>query len=192
MTSEKEPYTQGASTARKAIAEGVPRWMVISDRAFGQMIDQTTGLPIAQLSAPPALADRQASFAQGFNEVISAAIASGEVTVDFRPLLMTRVEVVRALAECKLGTLSTENPRIQPADGQFVLELKFPAKKAKKKLIWIRYSLPTGEEWPKFDLYDGPLDVAIGREGRVLVFKTASVFLTRDIITTQVLNSYLL
>jgi hypothetical protein len=190
VADSKDPYSDGARAARHAIAEGVPRWIAIRDRPFGQMIDPATGLPIFGLSAPAELAEWQSAYAQGHNETISTAVQSGEINVDFRPLLMSRPEVVRALTENKLGTLSTANPRLRGPSDAFVLKLRFPKPKAKTKLTWVHYSRQSGEEWPEFSLYDGPQDVAVGRVGRVLVFKTSCLFLTHDVVTTQVLNSY--
>ncbi len=70
------------------------------------------------------------------------------------------------------------------------LELQLPKPKAKSKQTWIRYNHRSGEEWPKFDLYHGPMDIALGRNGRVLVFRTSCLLITRDVETTQVLISY--
>jgi hypothetical protein len=107
----------------------------------------------------------------------------------FRPLLMSRPEVLRALEESCLGTLSTDNPRIEASDGEFVLQLRFPKQSAKRKLTWISYSR-ADEEWPDFALYDAPEEIAVGRNGRVLIFRSSCLLLTRDVITTQVLNAY--
>jgi hypothetical protein len=186
----EDAYKDGSRAARQSIAEGVPRWIHTTQRPFGESIDPDTGLPTATLSGPPELADSNTSFARGFNDEILAGIKSGEVTVDFRPLIMPRPEVLGALTECSLGTLSTENPRVQAPSGDFVLELRFPKSKAKSKLTWIRYHRRSGEEWPKFDLYDEPMGIAVGRNGRVLVFKTSCLLITRDVETTQVVISY--
>jgi hypothetical protein len=183
-------YGDGASAARQAIADGVPRWIHTTARPFGESIDPDTGLPVATLSGPPELADSNASFAIGFNDEILAGIRSGEVTVDFRPLIMPRQEVLLALTEFGLGTLSTENPRVQAPNGDFVLELQLSKKRTKSKLTWIRYSHRSGEEWPQFDLYHEPVEIAVGRNGRVLILSTSCLLLTRDVETTQVLISY--
>jgi hypothetical protein len=191
MAISQDPIADGSQAARRAIAEGFPRWIVTSDIPFGQMIDPATGLPVLRMSSSPDLVEWQASFARAHNETIRAALQSGQITVDFRPLLMSRAEIIRALADNKLGTLSEAQPPLQGPQGDFVLELRFPKPYAKQKLTWILYRRRSGEEWPRFALYDQPLDIATAKEGRVLAFQTACLLLTRDAATTQVLNSYL-
>jgi hypothetical protein len=182
-------YAAGGHMAWKAIAAGFPRWMNRGDQPLGQYIDPGTGLPFLSMSGPPTLAAYHEGLARGHNEAISAGIRSGEVTVDFRPLLMSRPETLTALQECRLGTISTDDPRLAAPNGEFVFQLHFPRPNVKHKQTWISYRRGN-DQWPNFDLYEGPLAVALGRAGRVLVFKSSSLITTRDAETTQVLNSY--
>src|SRR5687768_7456982 len=92
-------YSEGEAAARTAISNGVPRWIVTSERPFGESIDPATGLPIAFHSFPPELKERMESFAEGHNDAIRTAVESGAIDVDFRPLLMSRNEVVDALSK---------------------------------------------------------------------------------------------
>src|SRR5262245_13857062 len=126
MTIPEDGYAAGWRAGAQSIAEGVPRWMATTDGPVGQMIDPGTGLPLFGISGPPELTDWLTSYAKGHNDAISAALKSGEVTVDFRPLLMSRPEVLRAFTEGYLGTLSTDCPRLTAPSGEFVLELRFP------------------------------------------------------------------
>jgi hypothetical protein len=105
-------YAAGVQGAWKAIANEVPRWMDLGGRPLGQYIDPGTGLPIVGVSGPPQLAAFNDGLMRGHNEAISAAIRAGEITVDFRPLLMSR----RALGESCLGTLSVDHPRLASPD----------------------------------------------------------------------------
>ena len=141
------------------------------------------------ISGPPELVDFNAALIRGYNDTISAGIKSGEVTVDFRPLLMPRPEVLRALEKSGLGTLSMDNPRIEGPDGAFVLKLRLPKRNAKRNQTWISYRRGD-EEWPNFAMYESRVEVALGRNGRVLVFKSACLLSTYDVETTQVLNTY--
>ena len=126
-------YGEGKRAAHHAIDAGVPRWMCTTNVPFGQEIDPGTGLPIAHVAAAPNRIGRLAKFlrARIQRAEIAAAIKSGEVTVDFRPLLMTRPEVIRSMSENRIGTLSMDNPRLEAPDGDFVLELR--RAKSKKK-----------------------------------------------------------
>ncbi len=190
MANLDDSYRSGAIAALDAIAEGFPRWMHTDSRPFGQMIDPDTGLPLFGLSGPAELSNTNEAIVRGYNDTISDAIKAGEVTVDFRPLLMTRIEAIQALKQGTLGTLSTGNPRISAPCGEFILELRFPRPTVKRPSIWISYSRGD-ERWPDFALYEEPEEVAIGQNGKVLVFRSSRVILTRDVETTQVLNSYL-
>src|SRR5262245_32768449 len=96
-------YADGRRDARKAIANGAPRWRQITE---GPCIHADTGLPIARLSSPVSLADWRDSYVQGFNDEILAGIDAGNIHVDFRPLLMSRDEIETALKKDYLGTLS--------------------------------------------------------------------------------------
>lgn len=185
---DQNAYDDGSKAARKAIANGVPRWVRTSSGRFGEMIHAGTGLPIAVLSGPANLKNWQQSYAQGFNDEILVAIEAGNIDVDFRSLLMTRDEIQHALKTCFLGTVSTETPTLRSPNTDFTIEIDVDA----SQRTWICYHHESGGEWPKFQLYDGPLCVALAKESRVLVFETESVYLTRDVMTTQVLNKYLL
>jgi hypothetical protein len=189
MNSE-EAYAAGSLSARRAIANGVPRWLCLGgDRAFGQEIDPGTGLPLAGISGPAMLAVVNAALVLGYNDTISAGIKSGEVTVDFRPLLMSRSDLLRALEKNCLGILSTENPRIVAPNDALILQLRLPKRSAKRKFTWI--SFRNGNfETPEFLLFDSPVEVALGKNGKVLILKTSCVLLSHDVATTQVLNRY--
>jgi hypothetical protein len=184
-----EAYAAGVRTAQQAIAEGVPRWMHGGNRPIGQFIDRDTGLPLAGLSGPTALAEPIGARIRGYNDTVLLAIKSGSVLTDFRPLLMSRLEALSALASSSLGTLSESNPRIDAADAGFCLKLRLPKPQAKRPMAWISYTR-AGKQWPDFELFTSPVEVAVGKEGRVLVLKDGHVILARDLETTQVLNSY--
>jgi hypothetical protein len=61
---DEKAYSDGARSARQALAEGVPRWTPTTDVPFGQMIYPETGLPILGLGSPSSLAVWRTSFAQ--------------------------------------------------------------------------------------------------------------------------------
>jgi len=189
VTNHEDAYSAGARSAQQAIADGFPRWAHLSDRPIGQFIDPDTGLPLIGFSGAPELADFNTALVRGYNDTISAGIESGDVTVDFRPLLMPHHEVLSALRVSHLGTLSMDNPRVEGPDGTFVLRLRPPKQNAKRSLTWISYCR-ADEEWPNFALYEVPIEVALGRSGRVLIFRSQCAICTRDAETTQVLNTY--
>src|ERR1700722_17852743 len=174
--SHSAAYANGVLAARKAIDAGVPRWVETSSKPYGQCIHPETGLPYLGLSGPPNLAESNQSFARGFNNEILAALGSGGIEVDFRPLLMTRGEIERELDRSLVGTLSDDNPRIDSPNGDFSLSLRRPkpnprAKRA-KAVTWICYEHESGGRWPSLYTYEGPWRVALGRNGRVLIFET--------------------
>jgi hypothetical protein len=143
---------------------------------------------------PASLAESNQSFARGFNDEILAALGSGGIDVDFRPLLMSRDEIERELDRNLLGTLSVDNLRIDSPNGDFSLSLRRPkpnprAKRA-KAVTSICYEHESGGRWPSLYTYQGPWRVALGRNGRVLIFETECLYLTQDVATTQVLNRY--
>src|SRR5688572_2947759 len=73
---------EGSRTARDAITNKVPRWLVMArddDSQRENEIDSRTGLPIAVISAPRELEARQAAFVRAFNDVILRGIESGEI-----------------------------------------------------------------------------------------------------------------
>jgi hypothetical protein len=177
---DQNGYEEGRRAARNAVANGVPRWLQTTE---GPCIHPDTGLPVTWLSSPGGSTAGLQSYVQGFNDEILAAIEAGAVAVDFRPLLMSRAEIQRALDRDCLGTLSPDNPRIRSPGDDFVIQLRPP---------WILYSHTSGGRWPKLAAYDGPVRIALGRDGHVLVFETRFLYLTRDVLTTQVLNRYLL
>ena len=116
---------------------------------------------------------------------------SGDIHVDFRPLLMTLDEVTHALENNPLGTLSTENPRVEGPDGSFCLELRqSKSKRRSNRDTWICYHHESGGRWPDFGFYEGPIRLAIGKNGRVLVEESKCLYMTYDVETTQVLNRY--
>ncbi len=195
----------GARAACNAIANGVPRWIATTaDEESGQadeLIHREIGLPIARLSVPKERAVWQAEFTRGHNDEIMRALRVGEISVDFRPLLMTRDEVENTFIAHPIGKLSLDQPRIEDPTGRFVLSLKTTklrnrnaaACEKTEPTIWIAYDVPpAGEPNPRFGVYAGPLDLALGREGRVLLVKTECLYLAYDVETTQVLNRYLI
>jgi hypothetical protein len=105
---------------------------------------------------------------------------------------MSRDEVIAELQTGALGTLSPDNPRIESPNGDFSLELRQPKRKSRDNATtWICYEHVVVGCRPQFDLYDEPLRVALGRNGRVLLFETQCLLFTRDVLTTQMLNRYL-
>jgi hypothetical protein len=150
-----------------------------------------TGLPMMGLSGPPSLRDHNEWFAKGNNDEVRAAIESGAIDVDFRPLLMSRVECLDALESSSFGVLSLDSTRLKSPDGLITIEFRKRAKGKKPSSIsWISYTHEEWGTWPSFTVFGGPVQFAIGRNGRVLIEKTSQVILTRDVVTTQVLNSY--
>jgi hypothetical protein len=116
---------------------------------------------------------------------------SGAIEVDFRPLLMSRVECLDALESSSFGVLSPDTTRLKSPDGLITIEFQTQSRsKQSSSNVWIRYTHDEWGTWPKFALYGGPVQFAIGRNGRVLIEKFSQVILTRDVVTTQVLNSY--
>ena len=186
-----DAYTHGNRAARGAIDSGVPRWFRIGDCGFEDCIDADTGLPLAEVTAPAELAEWRQGFVQGFNDEIRAALQSGGIDVDFRPLLMTRAEIQTEFATSLLGVLSPENPLIESPSGDIVLELRAPKPRSKaERSTWIGHRGPTGGRWPQFLLYEEPTPVALGRNGRVLMLKSSLFYMTFDVVTTQILNRY--
>jgi hypothetical protein len=189
-----DAYQEGMIASLEAIANGVPRWIETESGVFGQEIHPATGLPIATLSSPPELVERNQVFARGFNDSILRGIEAGEIAVDFRPLLMSLEEVRQAFVTHRLGVLSQDSPRIEEPSGRFRLRLQPPKKKSLAKrppLIWIAIENASGLRDLKFMNYDGPVEVATGREGRVVLFQTDCLYISRDVETTQVLQRHL-
>jgi hypothetical protein len=182
-------YSQGIKAATNAISDGVPRWVKTEPCAVGECIDDYSGLPVMRVSGPQQRQDWLTSFARAFNDTIQAALDAGTITVDFRPLLMSRDELLQALTDHSLGTLSLESPRVESHNPEFSLEVRLQHRK-RDTLIWIRFINSSGDEWPEFELYDGPLDVATGREGKVVVFRSRCTLSSRCLETTQVLNVF--
>src|SRR5262249_23841646 len=142
----------------------------------------------------PELAERHQAFARGFNDSILRGIEAGEIAVDFRPLLMSLDEITQAFATHRLGVLSEDSSRIEEPNGRFCLQWQAPKKKSVcngPPLIWIAFENASGLRDLKFMNYDGPVEVAAGREGRVVLFKTDCLYIARDVETTQVLQRYL-
>jgi hypothetical protein len=162
------------------------------------MIDSRTGLPIAGLSAPPELAAWQADYVRGFNEEMLRAVGSGQVTTDFRPLLMTREQIHEAFRDHTLGTLSPDCPRLEDAGGRFILKLDVPKpRKASKTGLprparppSVLISRPGGEPDKRLLYCEEPVDAALGQDGRVVLIKTCSHYLAYDEETTQILHRY--
>ena len=141
-------YSAGERTAREAISRGVPR-LVVTQGLDEEMIDSRTGLPVAGLSAPPELAAWQADYVRGFNEEMLRAVGSGQVTTDFRPLLMTREQIHEAFRDHTLGTLSPDCPRLEDAGGRFILKLDVPKpRKASKTGLPRPARPPSGTNLP--------------------------------------------
>jgi hypothetical protein len=194
---EEEAYSEGQLAALHAISHGVPRFIVMQGMDE-DMIDSRTGLPLATLSAPPNLAAWQGAFVRGFNEAILRAVESGEVTRDFRPLLLTRKEVKDAFRDRPLGTLSLDCRRLEDPNGRFVLHLDIPIPRKTSNRGAPRSEQParilidhtTGECDRTLLYYDAPVEVALGRDGRVVLIKTDCLFLAFDEETTQILHRY--
>ena len=194
-------YDEGRCAARKAIANGVPRWAIIAandDLKREQQIDSQTGLPIVVMSASQELADWQSAFVQGHNEEILQNIKLGEIKVDFRPLLMTFEQVKEAFQQNSLGTLSADTPKIEDPYGRFALHLQISKSRKNSKtvshkskpLTWIILSRESETQSRRFYVFEAPVDIALGRNGQVFLIKTQCFFLVHDERTTQLLQRY--
>lgn len=190
-------YDKGIEAARHAIVNGCPRRLLgpnDRDSTENSSIDLRTGLPIMSIGAPPELADRISAHVNGYNDEIDRALAAREFDIDFRPLLMSRQQLEKEFFANPLGVLSLENPRIEDSNGQFMLYLKLPKPRKERKSkahIWAVLEKPKGETHDKFWLYDGPVPVATGHEGKILILKTELHYLSYDLLTTQPLNRYM-
>ena len=98
------------------------------------MIDSQTGLPLAAAGATPPELDTasQAAFVRGHNDEILRTVAVGDITRDFRRLLMTRKEVLEAFHDNTIGTLSLDCPRIEDPHGTFFFTLLLQMPKPRK------------------------------------------------------------
>jgi len=191
MSGDQKAYTEGALCARKTIAEGVPRWIETCNDSSDHFIHPGTGLPICQLTGPPSLAEWNNSFAQGHNDQILVALNSGSIHVDFRPLLISRNDANRALRVCSLGILSPANPRIESPESSFAIDLRRSKSQSQSQhSVWITFHDSLGDRSTELEPYVEPIEIALAREGQVLIFKTRSLLISRDLATTQVLNRY--
>lgn len=205
-------YEMGANAARSALSQGVPRRLLVvgPDGPHGAhpAIDGQTGLPIAVTYAPAEMFAQQTAFADGFNGEIRRAIDAGEIHVDFRPLLLAEEQMHAAFVHGGLGALTPETPISDPAS-RFSLRVPLPrrrerhrtaaqqpqpawrmARERARQTPWVVLERPREDRRELF-LYEGPVAIALACGGRVLVFKTAAVYLSIDIVTAQTLNRYL-
>jgi hypothetical protein len=183
-------FNRGVRAAEDAIAEERAFWIVTDDNEEeeeGEHIDPRTGLPYLTISGE---AD---DYVRGYNDTVLKASNAGKIKTDFRPLLMTRAQVVAAMKKTKLGVISPDNPVITAPGGEFTLELKRPKplKTKKKPKQWISFR-NREQAWPRWELYDedNTFSVGVGREGRVVIIKNDYVYVTFDVRTTQVLDRY--
>ena len=187
-------YNEGTRTARKAMANGVPRWIIYGaddDPKRTHEIDLETGLPIGTISGPRELEESNTEFIRGYNDEILVAIKAGKIKVDFRPLLMTYSEVKEAFQKCFLGTLSIENSQIEDPSGRFVLRIKISKpRKNSKSLAWIFFDQKIGTQSRDLFIFEPPEDVALGKHGQVFILKTKFLFLVYDVQTTLLLSRY--
>jgi len=196
----KDPFRDGFKAARGAIANGVPRWIATEIYQFGELIHPQTGLPLTTISAPPELMQWRNAIVRGHNEEILRAFEGGEISVDFRPLVMSLDEVKEAFTRESLGILSIGSPQIDDPNGRFSLYVQIPKRKLaaktkpahSRRTIWIGYQPVDGAPARQFMLYSAPTEVALGRERRVLLFKTERLYLARDVETTQPLCRFLI
>lgn len=193
-------YDKGKRAARSAIAAGVPRWGVLrvagSPSQEGGEIDPRTGLPLFVVHVPEALAPQQSEFIRGHNEEIAAGISSGEVTRDFRPLLMSRADVENEFEVGLLGRLDLNTAQTTVASRDVVLEIEVPkarrgrsATSPRDRPSWI-VRRPGGGAPQRLLVYDGPVEVAVVRDGRILILRGRELDLVVDSETGQVLNRY--
>jgi hypothetical protein len=195
-----DAYGEGRRAARSAISAGVPRWGVLSPTSSvvqeTDEIDQRTGLPVIVVHAPDALVPQQSEFLRGHNDEILAAISSGEITRDFRPLLMSRREIDSEFGQGSLGRLDLNTRRLTSLSGDIVVEIEVPKPRrgppprfARDRPSWI--VLRRGENpLRRLLVYEGPIEVAVVRDGRVLVLRTDSHDLVYETETSQTLNRY--
>lgn len=192
-----DAYSEGNYAARTAIANGCPRWAIGPNASRGLengAIDTGTGLPIFSFNCPPELVEQLAAQIRGHNDEILRALAAGEISVDFRPLLMTREQIVEDSANNQIGILSLDNPKIVGPDGRFALYIKIPKPRKNRKsepLNWIVFEPANGEVNEEFSLYSEPESLAMGRGGRVLIIKSSLFYLSYDVETAQSLNRYM-
>jgi hypothetical protein len=175
----------------------VPRWFA-SQSCDEEETDSYTGLPIATLSGPPELAASNEAFIRGFNDEIHRARSAGEFTIDFRPLLLSRGEVLEAFRTQRLGTLSLDCRQIEDPRGRFIVKLQLPKpRKGRQRrttrsepLTWIVFVRAGARETHRLMLYDSPVEFALGRDGHVVLMKTTCLYLTFDAETTQDLQCF--
>jgi hypothetical protein len=163
------------------------------------VIHRETGLPTVLIGSAPGREKWQKEFNQGFNDAISRAIKSGEVTIDFRPLLMTFKEVKQAFERHPIGTLSMNHLRVEDPKGHFAWSLGPVQKKGRSgkktnNTVWITFEMGSGMK--RSDMtYEGPIEMSLGRSGKVVICKqrisrTRFSFSTYDVQTSQELNIY--
>lgn len=200
MSDDEVECQKGFRYAYKSASLGYPRWLRLyapSDFTDDEFIHSETGLPIGTISGPPEVLAGLAAFVSGNNDEILRQIESGEIKIDFRPLQMSCLEVREAFNERPLGILSLDRPRIEGPDDLFVLWIhttrrnaKNPAVSCEQQQRWVAVESSDGERYLPFMPYMAPIEIALGRGGRTLLFKTDSYYLVHDVETMQVLNRY--
>lgn len=188
---DKESYERGIRAARKAIAAGTPFWISTKGRASGEFIHSETGLPYLGLSGPPELENSNLSYAKGYNDEVLNGVRSGSISVDFRPLLMTLNEIIASLEAHTIGTISEDSPRLEVSKADLILELKKRKTRHSGEITIVSFRRAGVEVGNNFEDYETPIRVALGKDGQVLVMETERSILTRDVVTTQVLNLFL-
>ena len=194
---DNKAYFAGHRAAVNAIRDGFPRW-VLTENPQEESIDSRTGLPVMTISSPRELQSWNESFARGNNDEILRAIRSGEIKRDFRPLQMTFSEVQHSLEREFLGTLSSECPQLNDPRGRFAIRLQTPkprkvaadSKTARDPLDWVVLEHAPNGPALQLLIYESPVHLALGRNGRVILMKTPHVYLVLDAETSQVLNRY--
>jgi len=165
----------------------------------GESIDARTGLPVASVSAPPELEAWQEQFILGHNDEILRAIAAGEISFDFRPLLMTLAEIKEAFKEQFLGTLSRDDcEQVEDPRERFIVRLEASKPRKGRKglagapepVVFVVLELTTESLTQQLLIYESPIDVALGKGERVLLIPTGRHYFAYDLETTQKLCRY--
>jgi hypothetical protein len=187
-------YRAGRSAARKSIKAGFPRWTCVARNDPYKFIDDQTGLPFIDFVQK---SDEIEALAAGANDEILRAIGKGLITLDFRPLLLSRDDLKNAFGQAFVGLLSLGNPEIEYRD---VFSAKLRSERVRKmygiphdpakRNVFIELRNGQGKVFRDFALYDDPVELALALDNRVLVSRTASAYSSRDLDTSQILNLY--
>lgn len=194
MDTDDKNYRAGRAAARRAIKLGVPRWTVVGSRTPNHHIDDQTGLPIIGLGNKSSEID---AFAKGANEEILKGISDGRVSTDFRRLLLSRKELEISFEDSFVGILSLEIPNIEH-EGVFEARLRSERLRkmhgvpydADQRNVFVELRNFNGELFRDFAIYEEPIEMALALNDQVLVCRTKRQYFSRDLNTSQILNSY--